>query len=336
MEEKKKFVWADSLRVAATVAVITVHASASIPPLFGQVPQSIWWTANIIDCLARFCVPVFVMLSGALLLRNYSSTAVFFRKRFLRIVFPFLFWSLIYSLLQLSVKTSRLWHMSIAEYLSFFWKQLAEDTISYHFWYIYMIMGLYILIPFIGGLVRSASDHLLLGFTGIWFLLIFCIDFLGTDTEIYDVLRYLGYLPLGYYLGKKDLNKNTRLVSLLFIVLGLLITTIGTFWLSNQRGTFDAAFYGYTSPNILLFSVGVFMLFRCSGWRLSNQAGSFINQYSYGIYLVHVLVLSQVKLPWLNSYPLIGIPLTVIFCLAASGTVILLVNKLPGGKYVSG
>jgi len=336
MEEKKKFVWADNLRVAATIGVITVHASASIPPLFGQIPQTTWWTGNILDCLARFCVPIFVMLSGALLLRSYSPPTEFFRKRFLRIVFPFLFWSLTYSLLQLAVKTNRLWQMSISEYLSFFWGQLAGDNISYHFWYIYMIMGLYVLIPIIGGFVRSASDSSLLGFTGTWFLLIFCIDVVDMGFKIPDVLRYLGYLPLGYYLGKKDLNKTSRFVSLMLTVLGLVVSTVGTFWLSNHSGEFNSVLYGYASPNILIFSVGVFMLFKSYNWRLSNGAGSFINRYSYGIYLVHVLVLSQVKFPWLSSYPLIGIPLTVIICLTVSGLVVFLINRLPGGKYVSG
>jgi len=336
MEEKKKFVWADNLRIAATVGVIAVHASASIPPLFGQISQSTWWTANILDCLARFCVPVFVMLSGALLLRSYSPPAEFFRKRFLRIVFPFLFWSLTYSLLQLAVKTGQLWQMSIPEYLSFFWGQLAGDSISYHFWYIYMIMGLYILIPFIGGFIRSASDNSLLGFTGLWFLLVFSMDILTGAFKVPDVLRYLGYLPLGYYLGKKDLKQNVRPASLMLTVMGLVITTVGTFWISEHDKEFNAALYGYASPNILIFSVGVFMLFRSFDWRPSNKAGSFINRYSYGIYLVHVLVLSQVKFPWLSSYPLIGIPLTVIICLAVSGLVVFLINKLPGGKYVSG
>lgn len=331
-----KFGWADKLRVAATIGVITVHASASIPPLFGQISPGTWWTAHIIDCMARFCVPVFVMLSGALLLRNPSRPAEFFRKRFLRIVFPFLFWSFTYSLLQLTLKTGRLWEMSASEYLSFFWGQLAGDRISYHFWYVYMIMGLYLLIPFIGGLIRSATDSSVLGFAGVWFLLIFWIDVTDQGFKIPDMLRYLGYLPLGYYLGKKDMNKAQRLVALVLTILGFMITTIGTFWLSNQSSKFNALLYGYANPSILLFSVGVFMLFKSLNWHPSDNAGSFINRYSYGIYLVHVLVLSQIKLPWLHEYPLIGIPLTVLICLKASGAVIFLVNKLPGGKYISG
>lgn len=333
---KEKFVWADRLRIAATIGVITVHASASIPPLFGHVSPGTWWSAHIIDCMARFCVPVFVMLSGALLLRNAGKPAEFFRKRFLRIVFPFIFWSLTYSLLQLTLKTGRLWEMSALEYLNFFLGQLSGDRISYHFWYVYMIMGLYLLIPFIGGLIRSAKDSSLLGFTAVWFLLIFWVDITDQDFKIPDMLRYLGYLPLGYYLGTMDINRIHRFVPLGLTVLGGMTTIIGTFWLSNQSSKFNTLLYGYANPSILLFSVGVFMLFKSLNGYPSGKAGLFINRYSYGIYLVHVLVLSQIKLPWLNEYPLIGIPLTVFICLIVSGAVIFLVNKLPGGKYVSG
>lgn len=333
---KENLAWADNLRVASTIGVIAVHASASFPPLFGQIPQTIWWTGNILDCLARFCVPVFIMLSGVLLLRSYSPPARFFRKRFLRIVFPFIFWCLTYSLLQLAVKTGQLWQMSALEYLRLFWVQLIEDGISYHFWYVYMILGLYILIPIVGGAIRRVSNSTLLGFTGIWFLLILCLDLFAVNFRVPDVLRYFGYLPLGYFLGNKDFGRNVRLISVLLITSGLAITSLGTFWLSARIDEFNPILYGYASPNILIYSVGVFLFFKSADWKPPGPLRAYINKFSYGIYLVHVLVLSQVKLPWLSDYPLAGIPLTVIICLAASGLLVFLINKLPGGKYISG
>lgn len=336
MGQKKKLVWADNLRVASTIGVIAVHASAAIPPLFGQIPQSIWWTGNILDCVARFCVPVFLMLSGALLLNSYSPPAVFLRKRFSRILFPFIFWCLTYSLLQVALKTGELWQMSALEYLRLFWAQLLGDDISYHFWYVYMILGLYVVIPFIGGIIRRASHTKLLAFTGFWFLMVLCLDLFARNFKVPDVLRYFGYLPLGYFLANKDFRENTRLISITLITFGLAITTLGTFWLSARSGEFNASMYGYASPNILIYSIGVFMLFKSVDWAPLGPWRSLINKFSYGIYLVHVLVLSQVKLPWLSGYPLVGIPLTIILCLSVSGLLVFLINKLPGGKYISG
>ena len=66
--------------------------------MYGRIPAQLWWIGHIYDTLGRFCVPVFVMLSGALLLHRESSLAQFFSRRFLRIILPFLFWSVVYAL----------------------------------------------------------------------------------------------------------------------------------------------------------------------------------------------------------------------------------------------
>src|SRR3546814_13654277 len=55
-----------------------------------------WWASNFDDSLTRSCVPVFLMISGVLLLGKQETLAVFFRKRFARILPPLLFWSLFY------------------------------------------------------------------------------------------------------------------------------------------------------------------------------------------------------------------------------------------------
>lgn len=336
MRQQEKFIWADKLRVAATIGVITVHSSASIPPLFGHVSDSTWWTGHLIDCLARFCVPVFVMLSGALLLRTYNAPIEFYGRRFSRIVFPFLFWSLTYSLLQAAFKTKQLWQMSVPQYLSIFRDQLMSDSISYHFWYVYMIMGLYLVIPVAGIWIRKASGSLILGFTVLCFLTIACMDLLFADVKVPDVLRYIGYLPLGYYLGNLKAGRRMLRSGGLLAGSGFLVVVLGTFWISDQKGAFNPIFYGYASPGILAFSAGVFMLFRGIEWHASGGLAFFISRYSYGIYLVHVLVLSQIKFPWFLEYPLISIPLTVLLCLSASGLIVFCLNKLPGGKYISG
>jgi len=336
IKQQEKFIWADQLRTAAIVGVVTVHSAASIPPLFGQISGANWWTGHLIDCLARFCVPAFVMLSGALLLKTHSRPLDFYRRRFSRIVFPFLFWSLIYSLLQLAIKSGHLWQMSRSEYLSLFGKQLIQDSISYHFWYVYMILGLYLLIPVLGKWVRRMSGPALLGLSGLCFIGVFCADFFVEDLKVPDVLRYVGYLPLGYYLGNRQFKGNMQPLWLLLTLSGFLLTAVGTFWISSQHERFDASLYGYASPNILMYSVGVFMLFRNINWPIPSRVSAFISRYSYGIYLVHVLTLSQIKLKWFMQYPLLSIPLSVVLCMAVSGLIIFLLNRLPGGKYISG
>ena len=83
---KEKYFWVDVLRVFAIVAVVVVHVSADIITEWNSMPRSWWWAANFYDSLARGGVPVFVMLSGALLLPQAESYRDFFKKRLQRIL----------------------------------------------------------------------------------------------------------------------------------------------------------------------------------------------------------------------------------------------------------
>lgn len=76
MESIKKE-WIDYLRVIATVSVIFLHVSAEIPTLYKKIPDDIWWIGNFFDGAVRFCVPLFLMISGALLLGKKLNTTEF-------------------------------------------------------------------------------------------------------------------------------------------------------------------------------------------------------------------------------------------------------------------
>ena len=95
---KEKYFWVDVLRVFAIAAVVIVHVSADIITEWSAVPRSCWWIANFYDSLARGAVPLFVMVSGALLLPKAESYRDFFVKRFQRIVIPFIVWTVFYLL----------------------------------------------------------------------------------------------------------------------------------------------------------------------------------------------------------------------------------------------
>lgn len=89
--------WIDNSRILAIFAVIVVHVGAKV---VGEntIGSEYWWYGNIFESLARWCVPVFVMISGALLLdpNKKEDLLTFYRKRLHRIFIPFLFWSVIY------------------------------------------------------------------------------------------------------------------------------------------------------------------------------------------------------------------------------------------------
>jgi surface polysaccharide O-acyltransferase-like enzyme len=122
------------------------------------------------------------------------------------------------------------------------------------------------------------------------------------------------------------------------ILTGVLITIAGTYFETYHRGKFYSGFYDYLSPNVILTSIGVFLFFK-DFVRFDSKIILFFNQYSYGIYLIHMLILTLLKklgLSYAFIHPIVGIPATSTLCLIISGFIIWGVNKVPWGKYISG
>src|SRR6185312_7928812 len=83
--------WINNIRVIALYAVIILHSTAPLMMQYGKVPLSDWLMADILNALVRFAVPVFVMVTGALLLNREYELGDFLKRRLARVVWPFLF-----------------------------------------------------------------------------------------------------------------------------------------------------------------------------------------------------------------------------------------------------
>jgi len=155
----------EQLRVVATFIVIVLHCYAAYfvdNSIFGT---KTWWGVNIINGFTRWGVPIFLMISGTLLLdtsRN-ESIGYFLKKRSSRVLIPFVFWSILYYI-NFSVIYDRT--LSISEFITKF----LTKNISYHLWFVYTLFGIYLLVPIIRKLVKSVSDKELWYMFGIIFL----------------------------------------------------------------------------------------------------------------------------------------------------------------------
>ena len=88
--------WISNLRVIATLCVVLLHVASSVLYKYNQVPNSHWWIGNVYDSFARFSVPLFLMITGALLLGKQYSYSIFLKRKVVRILLPFAFWTAIY------------------------------------------------------------------------------------------------------------------------------------------------------------------------------------------------------------------------------------------------
>lgn len=215
-------------------------------------------------------------------------------------------------------------------------------------WYIYTLIGIYLFMPIIGKWLRSASDKEISYFLLIWFFTLFInwphFAKFWPAVDLSYFSGYLGYVVLGYYLTRRTFNpgKKTWWLWCTMIFAGITITFIGTYFYSALTGDLNDMFYRYLTTNVMIVSVGLFMLFKSTGRPGNSAIQAAINtvcKYSYGIYLAHPFVLYflykwQINWKLINIF--IGIPVTTIAALFISTALVYLVNKLPYGKYVSG
>ena len=96
MDSSKRIFYFDALRLMAIIGIIFCHTAISFIAL--DIGSINFYITAFMDCFREFSVPIFVMLSGALLIGKKDSLSSFFKRRLSRIFIPFIFWWIIYSL----------------------------------------------------------------------------------------------------------------------------------------------------------------------------------------------------------------------------------------------
>lgn len=157
--ETKREIWVDWLRVLACLLVMVVH-SAEPFYLNGydtliQTRSDLIWTSAI-DSAARMSVPLFVIASSYLLFPLRYSAGEFARKRAVRILIPFIIWSIAYAL------------MSDAPAANLKSLLLNFNFTASHLWFIYMLLGIYIMMPMLSPWAKNVSRKELEVYLAIW------------------------------------------------------------------------------------------------------------------------------------------------------------------------
>jgi surface polysaccharide O-acyltransferase-like enzyme len=151
----------------------------------------------------------------------------------------------------------------------------------------------------------------------------------------------VGYLVLGYYLSTKQFSVGIKKVAIALFITGTLWTMLGSYYFTAESGKFYGLLYANFSPSVVLATAGVFLLFRYQNLDIIflTPFRDWVSSHSYGIYLVHIIVLfylAKVGVYGQMLHPSIGVPLTAFSCLLISGGIVWVLRKLPLIKYVAG
>ncbi len=340
--KKDYILWADLIRVVATILVVVVHVSGQITNVWGEVPNGQWFIANIYGGIARICVPLFFMISGSLLLPRSESLGTFYRKRIPKVLIPLTVWSLIYLGWFCDNHGGACTPNLIQE-------MLLVRGAYYHLWFLRALLGIYLILPILRLMVQPEADRKILWYwIGLWLVfqtgLTLAKQFWGFQLGLNVPLAtgFVGFFILGYLLGTWSLSRTAIIFSALVWVLGTLATIIGTYRMTQYSGEFEGFFYDFTSLNVILASAAAFLLLRwlseTEGFTLPqvHNAIRWIASGSFGIYLIHILVIEvlQSKIPGfhLDSFignPLWSIPLLSAIVFTVSFVFVRVLQKLP-------
>ncbi len=342
-----RLAYADLLRVLATIAVVILHVSGAW--LYQATPGTSAFTVLCTyDSLTRWCVPMFVMLSGAFLLDPQKSVTLrtIFLRYILRVLIALLVWGTLYALYDYGHES---WHFSWAGIKRALTHVLWTDT-HYHLWFLYVIIGLYLITPLLRAFVRGASRR-----DFHWFFLLVFVFYSLLPTlrsmfpdqmalvstwsdrlNIHLVLGYVGYYVAGFYLKKFTLGRLAEFIIYILGILGAVATVFGTLTLSARSGSFYDALFEYRSPNVVFMAVAVFVLFRyvlgVSDERSRRHRLIGVSRITFGIYLVHVffiILLDLLHITALSFNPIIAVPVLSAAVFLCSFAVSWLISKIP-------
>jgi surface polysaccharide O-acyltransferase-like enzyme len=336
-----KLYWISNLRVFATIMVVFIHTSGGALFSFHKISHHWWWVANAVSGLGRFTVPVFVMISGALLLGKEIDLYTFLKKRFLRVWIPFTVWTVIYVLYHNFFERNPIhFQKAFINYLT------GTGGLYGHLWFVYMILGLYLVAPFVNKWVTYTSGQEITFFLFICFISTTVFQFIKHFYKIdvrFDLTNfgsYIGYFVAGFALKNRSFNLN-KWWYLVFFLIAYGITLYATYYYSVQNGKYYGYFYDYFSPNSVLMTLAIFMFFKeCLNIDFAPNIIGSLDKASFGIYLAHLLIINILSrkfgINWAWHQPIIGIFAHAVFTLVISFCLIWLISKLPKSEWLVG
>ena len=336
----ERLLWIDLLKFLAVFGVIGIHVSSAAlnaNPLF----SFNWYQGVFFESIFRFAIILFIMASGYLLLRKQQPIEVI-PKRIKRILLPFIFWLIVYAIIKIIFKQSLGPNWQIYDVFKYIFKGFLDPTIiSVQFWYVYMILGLYILSPLLSRWIQNAPMREIEYILIVWAILS-VFQFFNIDSILFDYFRYftgaIGYFILGYYLAIKDKHiLKSKQFGLMLFIMGTLITFVGTILLSvitKQQSLFFIRL-GDITPGACLQAIGLYIIvFNTDFNRIDDKFKEYIiniSKTSYGIYLVNVLVINlfeKIHIINLTGFAFFDIIIGVILSTGASYIIIKIMDKI--------
>lgn len=324
-QKNQHIVWLDVVRFIAMFTVVCCHCTDPFNFYPGTAPNigeiKLW--GAIYGSVLRPCVPLFVMITGALLLPVRGDASTFYKKRIPRVFYPFLIWSVLYNLFPWITGLLGLNPQIILDFFPYAGEEVMQQSFSVsleyilmipfnfsilavHMWYIYLLIGLYLYLPVFSAWVEKASERAKLMFLlawGVTLLLPYYYQFVsnylwGTCSwnsfgMLYAFAGFNGYLLLGHYLKNLEWSlKKTLAIGIPMFAVGYAVTFLGFRHITALPEYTDEMlelFFTYCSLNVVMMTIPVFMLakkVKVNSERMKKALAN-LTVCGFGIYMIH-------------------------------------------------
>lgn len=327
LNEKENVGWIDLLRVVACLLVVFSHSCDPFVAHF-DTNREMFVTGVFAGSFVRPCVPLFAMMTAVLLLPIRPGTTVneFYKKRIGRIIKPLVFWSLALPLMAfcyftvISPNTTNP-QLSVGDYTTATLVQrLYTFLFNFNFdttplWYLYMLIGLYLIMPIISSWLAQSSQKEIKTVLYIWGATLFLpyikmvapmLGYAGNyghtgllgecDWNVYGTFYYvsgfIGYLILAYYLKRYPLDwswKKMALICLPMFAVGYTVTSVGYIITNNYfpgNYAYLEILWYFTGINVFMMTFPIFVAVQ----KLNVKSRKWLSQaakLTFGVYLCH-------------------------------------------------
>lgn len=282
----------DQMRVIACIMVIAIHVCNIYNRAFPDLPHTDYIIAALINAASRVSVPIFFMISGALMAGRTPDLEKSL-KRFFKFLAITVFWCVFYWV----------WGRVYLQ-KSYDFHDLLTVPTSKHLWYLYALLAIYLALPLIQTLIRNLSDRMLnylLILFGISVFGGYLLDFISVPIQYPIALiaenQYLGFFILGYVLYHREIPIRTGICAALFTV-SVLLVTAGTCWKSFTHNAHKDVYFQYRNPLLVLAAACVFLiLLRLPKNGVPRVWEKFVHHVadnSFGIYIFHAVFLNAI------------------------------------------
>jgi surface polysaccharide O-acyltransferase-like enzyme len=340
----------DLIRVVAVFLIVLNHASS-----WCQLYNANWNIYNFYQSIVSIGVPLFIILSGRLLLDKDEPIKSFFKKRLNKIMIPFIGWSYIYLFYQKYVSLLP-WQRTIPfDAISFSPIVILQGPTYAHLWFIYTLLSLYLAIPIFRKLCAHIPNSYLYYLLLLWFAYstqsiagrIFGVNATLISLSFITV-PYMGFLFVGYLLSKESVVEcfNKKISLCLWF-----ICTVSTIFLNNWYNkhigaitktfllTISKMFWLPDSPFVIIASLALFGFMQRT--LIPNKIQPIIRSISnasFGIFFCHMIFLYLITIAPINLYvvlqSLISIPVVASLCFMLSYMLTICLKRIPFVRHI--